>query len=103
MDPKTDILTLQGFERTGTTGRHVRWILPSDIYLDEPNIEGNDEVSEEKGGDDEEHESEGGSIHVDAGEGHLDVDQDIENQISSFDVDHGDDDDEMASQGIDNE
>jgi hypothetical protein len=97
---------MQGFERTGTTGRHVRWILPSDIYLDtlETNIEGNDEVSEEKEGDDEEHESEGGSVHVDAGEGsHLDVDQNIENQISSFDVDHGDDDEEMASQGIENE
>jgi hypothetical protein len=96
-------LNRAGFERTGTTGRHVRWILPSDIYLDasEPDVDAND-GSEEKG-EDEDLESEAGSIHVDAnqhGEVSHNVEQDFESQNNSFDVDHGDEDEEMLSQEI---
>jgi hypothetical protein len=96
-------LNRAGFERTGTTGRHVRWILPSDIYLDtsEPDVDVNN-GSEEKGeGDDP--ESESGSIHVDSnqhGEDSHNVEQDFESQNNSFDVDHGDEDEEMLSQEI---
>jgi hypothetical protein len=96
-------LNRAGFERTGTTGRHVRWILPSDIYLDtsEPDIDANN-GSEEKGESDDP-ESESGSIHVDSnqhGEVSHNVEQDFESQNNSFDVDHGDEDEEMLSQEI---
>lgn len=99
-------LNRAGFERTGTTGRHVRWILPSDIYLDasEPDIDANDGSEERE--EDEDPESESGSIHVDAnhqGEASHDVEQDFESQNNSFDIDHGEEDEEMLSQEIDND
>jgi hypothetical protein len=99
-------LNRAGFERTGTTGRHVRWILPSDIYVDasEPDIDAND-GSDERGEEDDP-ESESGSIHIDAnrqGVTSHDVEQDFDNQNNSFDIDQGDEDEEMLSQEIDND
>lgn len=68
-----------GFERTGTTGRHVRWILPKDIFTEgeERGKDRGDDYSEE-GGDDEENGGEECSINVRKAEGRSDEENDTE-------------------------
>ena len=100
-------LNKAGYERTGTTGRHVRWILPKDIPLED--LEGDDEDQESEGGDDddaEENESEAGSGKEDAG-GADDNDRDGEdvddpNKIVKKNVDQEDLDGEGAEDEEDN-